>query len=166
MSKILNVGILGKPHMTKEDLKEKINKGHWSVIDDIVVETDILDLSFEQKNQFRQLVLESLKKVVAKDPQEEGRFLARKVRNYLYSQYEKSGERLGFDIYLKGTRPELGALMIDGIVQDNILSYSDWFLKIIADHDGISLDEFLERIDSLWETSPLNNLQSSQPGFL
>lgn len=149
MSNLLNVSFKPNPFLNNEEIKEAIENQQWSFIQEIEVESDHFNFSFEQKNKFRQLMMEALQKVSNMDPVVMATS-AEKIIHYLTDLWKRSKSGVDFETWFENTYPSLGVLG-KMITTGNIEAFGSLVVNKFAQNEGLSTFSFVDHVNQLWE---------------
>lgn len=150
MPNLLDVSILVNTHLNRETVVESVKKQKWDIVTEVDLKSDFLQLTFEQKNELRGLILDALKKVTRpKNALENEKLIAKQVRAYLLDLHKQADTSLPFTEWLIKVIPTVQGFA-EAIENGDIFSYSAHFLQILADHEGLTIEEFLARIEQVW----------------
>ncbi|AEV89470.1 hypothetical protein OBP_033 [Pseudomonas phage OBP] len=149
---ILEINLIHDQSIEKEVAKQALANRDFSVVKDIIVNSDTVILNFEQSNELKRLVLEALRKVTA--PKEEDPFLlADQVYHYLLTLYSvrenPDKTEIKFSSWLAIQYPEIGGLA-EVIASNNIQSYSNFALDAMAKVEGLTRDRWLQKVRETW----------------
>jgi len=146
---VLDISFISEPSLSKKDVKEALDKRTWSVIKDVVIYSDSINLNFEQSNEFKRLIMEALQKVTRPKPEPEG-LQAKKIIHYLKDLWMEEEPDISFEDWAYKAFPSFSTLA-PSINTGYIVNFGSAVKESIARRENITVDELIDKVNQLWE---------------